>query len=142
MDAFEAISLPEPSSAASRKLFTVAQANRALVLVRRIVTDIVSNYDRLRQLHDTYQSLDQQGDLAGAENARVKYAAATDHLAALREELDEIGCELKDYEVGLVDFPSLRDGREILLCWKLGEEHIAHWHEVTTGFADRRPIEP
>ncbi len=141
MDAFEAISLPEPSSTTGRKLFTLAEANRALVLVRRIVSDIVTHYGRLRQLHDTYLQRDQEGDTAGAENARLEYAAATDHLSALREELEEIGCELKDYEVGLVDFPSLRDGREVLLCWKLGEARIAHWHEVTTGFSDRRPLE-
>lgn len=141
MDAFEAISLPEPSSILGKKLFTLTEANRSLVLVRRIVSDIVTNYTQLRTLHQNYQLLDEQGDMVAAEEARLRYVAVTDHLAELREELEDIGCELKDFEVGLVDFPALRDGREIFLCWKLGEEQIEYWHTVTSGYNGRRPIE-
>lgn len=140
MDAFEAISLPESSSVVGKKHFSVQEANCSLVLVRRIINDIVSHYRRLRELHETYQSLDQIGDMAQAEKTRQQYAASTDHLAELREELEEIGCILKDFEIGLVDFPSFHDGREVLLCWKLGEEHVEHWHELASGFADRQPI--
>jgi len=140
MDAFEAISLPEPSSILGKKLFTLTEANRSLVLVRRIVSDIVANYKQLRTLHQTYQLLDEQSDMPQAEEARLRYVAVTDHLAELREELEDIGCELKDFEVGLVDFPALRDGREMFLCWKLGEDKIEYWHTVTSGYNGRRPI--
>ena len=51
-----------------------------------------------------------------------------------------VGCELKDWESGLVDFPSRMDSREVCLCWKLGEEQITQWHEVYAGFAGREPI--
>jgi len=141
MDAFEAISLPEPSSIAGKKHFTLAEANRSLILVRRIVADIVDDYKQLRELHETYQALDEKGEATRAEEARQRYATVTDHLSGLREELEDIGCELKDFEVGLVDFPSLRDGREIFFCWKLGEDEVGHWHTVTSGFSDRQPIE-
>ena len=141
MDAFEAISLPEPSSIAGKKYFTLDEANRSLILVRRIVLDIVDHYRRLRALHETYQALDEKGDAARAEEARQHYVDITDHLSALREELEDIGCELKDFEAGLVDFPALRDGHEIFFCWKLGEDKIGHWHAVTSGFSGRRPIE-
>jgi hypothetical protein len=141
MDAFEAVSLPGSSTASGRRLFSPAEANRALVLVRRIVSDIARNYRRLRELHEKYQTLDQQGDLLEAEQTRQEYVAVTDHLAELREELEDIGCELKDFELGLVDFPSVWDGREVCLCWKLGEEKVSHWHETSAGYASRKPLD-
>ena len=55
--------------------------------------------------------------------------------------LETIGCVVKGFEVGLVDFYSLREDRPIFLCWKLGEERITHWHETDTGFAGRQPID-
>jgi hypothetical protein len=140
MDAFEAISLPEPSSAAGQRHFSTAEANRALVLVRRIVADIVRDYRNLCESHRRFQACDAKGNLAGAEEARRQYVHLTDRLSGLRDELEEIGCELKDYELGLVDFPSIREGRQVLLCWKLGEQSVEHWHEVDAGAAGRRPI--
>jgi hypothetical protein len=55
-------------------------------------------------------------------------------------ELLERGIVLRDLDRGLVDFPSLRDGREIFLCWQEGEDEVAFWHEVDAGFAGRRPL--
>lgn len=141
MDAFEAISAPEPSSVAGKKYFSLSEANRSLVLVRRIVRDVVDRYRRLRELHESYQSLDQIGDVAAADKTRQQYVVTTEHLAALREELEDIGCELKDLEIGLVDFPALRDQREVYLCWKLGEETVQYWHEVSGGFSERHPAD-
>lgn len=51
-----------------------------------------------------------------------------------------LGCEVKDPELGLIDFPSLRDGREVYLCWRLGEERIAYWHDLETGYLGRQPL--
>ncbi|MBX5452268.1 DUF2203 domain-containing protein [Thermogemmatispora sp.] len=56
-------------------------------------------------------------------------------------ELSEFGCELKDPDMGLVDFLSLRDGREVYLCWHLGEERIKYWHPLDAGFQGRRPLD-
>lgn len=137
MDAFEAISAPEPSSFAGKKYFSLSEASRSLILVTRIVRDVVERYRRLRELHKSYQSLDQIGDISAADKTRQQYVATTEHLAALREELEDIGCELKDFEIGLVDFPALRDQREVYLCWKLGEESVQYWHEVSGGFSER-----
>lgn len=141
MDAFEAISLPDSSSRLARKRFSVAEANRALMLVRRIVGDIVQEYARLRELHCTCRRSDGEDDHARAERVREQYAAVNDRLSELREELDEIGCELKDYAAGLVGFPARRQGRDVLLCWMLGEERVQHWREVDAAIDDRRPIE-
>src|SRR5579859_7660247 len=61
-------------------------------------------------------------------------------LRKLADELVSFGCELKDPDRGLIDFLSLRDGREIYLCWYLGEERINYWHYLHTGFAGRQPL--
>lgn len=66
------------------------------------------------------------------------------HVQGLRDALEELqtfGCELKDPETGLIDFLSLRDGQEVYLCWKLGEERIEFWHYLHTGFAGRQPLD-
>jgi len=65
------------------------------------------------------------------------------YVQAFREAVDEVhafGCELKDPDTGLIDFLSLRNGREVYLCWRLGEEQIAFWHDLHTGFAGRQPL--
>ena len=140
MDTFETASLTASSLLAGKRYFPVAEANRALILVRRIVSDIIRDYKRLRELHDTCRTLDDKGNLLGAKKARQRYVAIADHLSALTEELEKIGCELKDYRLGVVDFPARLEGREVLLCWKLGEEKVQNWHELNSGFASRQAI--
>jgi hypothetical protein len=61
----------------------------------------------------------------------------------LRADVERLAAEnvlLRDPETGLVDFPGERDGRRVFLCWRLGEERVAHWHEVESGFRGRRPL--
>ena len=140
MDAFEAVSAPTPSAVSGKRYFTPAEATRSLPLVRRIVNDIVAEYRRFRELHETCRTPDTRSKSNDAEAARQLYLALTDHLSDLKEELDKVGCDLKDYQIGLVDFPGLLDGREVCLCWKLGEEKVAFWHETDVGYSGRQPI--
>ena len=58
----------------------------------------------------------------------------------LLEQIKALGCEVKDIDRGLVDFPARREGKRIYLCWQLGEEKVAFWHDVRSGFADRQPL--
>src|SRR5262245_57129740 len=141
MDAFEAVSVPPPSIHSGKKYFTPAEATRSLALVSRIVNDIVREYLQFRALHETCRASDMRARGAEAEAARLQYVALTDHLSDLKEELEKIGCELKDCQIGLVDFPCVHLGREVSLCWKLGEERVAFWHEVDAGYGGRRPID-
>jgi hypothetical protein len=55
--------------------------------------------------------------------------------------IEAYGCIVKDIDLGLVDFPSMRDGRAIYLCWKAGETRITHWHGMEEGFAERKPLD-
>jgi hypothetical protein len=140
MDAFEAVSSTETTTQTAKKYFSLAEANRSLTLVRRIVEDVIREYRQLCELHAACRSADVVGHPGRAKSNRQRYAAIVDHLAGLSEELEKIGCELKDYRLGLVDFPARLRGREICLCWKAGEDSVQYWHEIDHGYAGRRPV--
>jgi hypothetical protein len=72
---------------------------------------------------------------------RARKDAAAVALKSAIEKIQEIGCELKDIEIGLIDFPTLYRGQEVYLCWKLGESGIGFWHHVQDGYRGRRPID-
>jgi hypothetical protein len=61
-------------------------------------------------------------------------------IAGCIQRLDRLGVLVKDLDRGLVDFPALRDGEEVLLCWQVGEDEVAHWHGLEEGFAGRKPL--
>lgn len=136
--------LPVARDADTVKYFTVASANRTLVLVERIVRDIVHAYAELMRMRTTRDDLSVDGAADSHELAELEavMVAKADALNALEQELRDIGCQLKDWSVGLVDFPAALENRTVLLCWKLGEDRVSHWHELHTGFSGRRPIGP
>jgi hypothetical protein len=69
------------------------------------------------------------------------YVKSLYELGKLTLEIDALGVQLKDYARGLIDFPAMRDGRVVLLCWQIGEgEEIEWWHDLETGFAGRQPL--
>jgi hypothetical protein len=71
----------------------------------------------------------------------VRYANLLTNFAEQMSELEDLGVQLKDFDRGLVDFPSLRDGRVVLLCWQLGEgDELEWWHDMDTGFGGRTPL--
>lgn len=125
------------------RFFTVEEANRTLPLVRRIVRDIVDGYPAFQRERASYRDVmltpgpELQERLESLTEAIDDYG---DRLRSLLAELDQVGCIVKDYQEGLVDFHSLYHGRPIFLCWKLDEERIESWHELDSGFAGREPI--
>jgi hypothetical protein len=123
-----------PSRAPKR--FTLDEANRTLPLVKRIVGDIVKTQQRVADL---------EADLSRAmPKAQPAIQSALDRAVerfqAYVGELARIGCQLKDHKTGLLDFLSRCQGRDVCLCWKLGEERIEYWHETTAGYAGRQPV--
>ena len=78
-----------------------------------------------------------EADLKGAQEGLEQAVTA---LNALGEQINALGCELKDIDQGLIDFRTEMDGREVYLCWKFGEDRIEWWHELDTGFAGRLPL--
>jgi len=124
----------------ARRTYTLAEAEAAL-------GQVVELLGRLRAaregLSDT-EAREALGEAApgngGGTPGRVVSEAFLELRSALYE-LQAMGVALRDLDRGLVDFPALRDGREIFLCWQEGEEEIGFWHDRDTGFAGRRPID-
>jgi hypothetical protein len=128
------------------KLFTLAEAERTLPLVRRVVADLIAEYPRWRAAVSRFELLTggaraDWGETGELVAARDEVTAAAAQINDYLKELEAIGCVFKGFDAGLVDFYSLRDDRPIFLCWKLGEPRIAHWHEVDAGFGGRQPID-
>src|SRR5688500_13689192 len=119
-----------------KRRYTLAEANRALPLVTRIVRDIVNAHERATQLQAKIEELSAAKDSAHVQG---QLDSALDRLQDYVDELAVLGIELKDYGTGLIDFPGRHEGRDVCLCWKLGEERVGHWHEVHAGFAGRQP---
>lgn len=123
------------------KSFTLGEANRTLPLVRRVVADIVDSYAQLQvRVQDYNRRLAERGEEPETEAVRREMQRDADRIDAFIGELHGLGCQFKGFEEGLVDFRGSYRGRPILLCWKLGEERIAWWHELEAGYAGRQPI--
>jgi hypothetical protein len=82
------------------------------------------------------------GHVAGDLNAaRDEFTDLAGELDDCLTRLDDLGVQVKDPDAGLVDFPSVREGEDVLLCWRLGEDEIRYWHHAAGGFAGRKPID-
>ena len=141
MEVFRPKTQTPPDVEMGRRYFTLDQADRALVLVRRILADVLDNYQRVL---DEQEMLDVHQRKGLTENARAtqgRIIRLVERLQSFSDELVEIGVEMKDWAAGIVDFPAWLDGREIQFCWQYGEEGILHWHEIDDGCAGRRPIQ-
>src|SRR3954466_3862697 len=128
------------------KLFTLAEAERTLPLVRRIVQDLTAEYPAWRAAVGRFEILTggaraDWGETQGLGGAREIVTAHAEQNNSHLQELEAVGCVFKGFEAGLVDFYSLREDRPIFLCWRLGEDRINHWHEIDTGFSGRQPID-
>jgi len=124
------------------KLFTVQEANALLPNVRTMLAKIQRAHRRLSQFREQAKKASEAAEQGGGGiESGVAYAAALTDLTVQLAELETLGVQLKDFERGLVDFPSLRDGRVVLLCWQLGEgDEVEWWHDVDAGFAGRTPL--
>jgi hypothetical protein len=124
------------------KLFTVEEANSLLPSVRLIVQSIQRAHRRLVSYEEAAQDAAEGAKLGGggiADGAR--YAQLMIKLSLGAGQLETLGVQLKDYSAGLIDFPSMRDGRVVLLCWKADEgNQLEWWHDVEAGFAGRQPL--
>lgn len=124
------------------KIFSLEEANSLLPEVRAIVRSIQKAHRGLLKFRKAVKDA-----AAGAENGGggmlggSRYATLLTDLSLRANELEIMGVQLKDYARGLIDFPSLRDGRVVLLCWQLGEgDSLEWWHDVEAGFAGRQPL--
>ena len=124
------------------KLFTIQEANALLPSVRIILAKIQRAHRKLSRFRNDAKKASEAAEQGGGGiEYGVVYAAVLTELTLQLSELEELGVQLKDFERGLIDFPSLRDGRVVLLCWQLGEgDELEWWHDVDAGFAGRTPL--
>jgi hypothetical protein len=128
------------------QLFTVDHANRTLPLVRRIVEDVVREHRRWQEaiveldLLVSGVRVDLPDPRATALEREIQSIARD--IDQCQNELESLGIQLKDRRIGLIDFPSEMDGRQVLLCWRLGEPSVQYWHDEQSGYAGRQPLSP
>ena len=124
------------------KIFTVQEANALLPEVRIIAGKIQRAHRKLARFRDDAKKAAEAAEQGGGGMANgVAYATVLTERTTQLAELEGLGVQLKDFERGLVDFPSLRDGKVVLLCWQLGEgDELEWWHDVDAGFAGRTPL--
>ena len=121
-----------------RRFFTVLEANELIPFLT----------ERLRQLHSIYQGLksnvkDHTPNLhdvivQGGIPVDTAYLHLVGRIQGITSEICSQGCQVKDLGSGLIDFPTVWEGREVYLCWKLGEQEVSFWHEVDAGFGGRQ----
>ena len=140
--------MPAMSRPKQKKTYTVAEANAMLPLLRVILRDITTLANDLRERYERLQRMQEHGgklDAAHQEEVQhlvEEFERGQEKMREYEQELEKLNVELKDYYTGLIDFRHLRDGREVYLCWRLGEDEVSHWHELDAGFSGRKRLEP
>jgi hypothetical protein len=129
----------------TKKYYTVAEANAALPLLRSILRDVTELAVSLQDRHQRLASLQSAGKIDQAHQEEIQQIVTEfendqERMKDYEEELRTLHVELKDYITGLVDFPCMMGNREALLCWRLGEPEVGHWHELDAGFAGRQKL--
>ncbi len=133
----------------AERTFTLDEAQSLLPVLQSLLRTAIDGKKLIETVDNEFQELAHRVFLSGglllniAQVARRK-AEREKTIQAVKDalaEIDATGVQVKDLDIGLLDFPCEVEGSIVLLCWKLGEEGIAHWHTPSEGFAGRKPID-
>lgn len=123
------------------KLFTVSEANSLIPEMRKKLMRLQSHYAWIAKMRDLAKAAAAASDRGGGMEGGSGYVRTLYRIGKITTEIHDAGIQLKDYGRGLVDFPAMREGRVVLLCWQLGEgDEIEWWHEIDAGFAGRQRL--
>jgi hypothetical protein len=127
------------------RYFTLEEARSTLPLVRVLLLEARAQKRRIDDLRlelaeSAAKSLGNGRVSHASESKRQELDELVQTLEATVQRVEATGCLVKDVEAGLADWPCIREGREVYLCWKLGEPDILHWHETQAGAAGRQPL--
>lgn len=133
----------------SSRTFTHDEAESLLPVLESLLRTAIAGKKLIQEVDAEFQALNHRILLNGGTNVDVVYYArrkgektrAEQSLRDAFAEIDSTGVQVKDLDIGLLDFPCEVEGQTILLCWKLGESAITHWHGTDEGFAGRKPID-
>ena len=123
------------------RYFTPYEANAVLDEIRALMEEVVRIRIEIQARQPELWPAIQRSVGNGGSAELSKLFVEFDRLDALVHRIQDTGVHIKDLNVGLMDFPALRQGREVYLCWRYGEERIEFWHELDTGFASRQVID-
>ena len=129
------------------RYFTREEAEALLPQIEPLLLDLQQRHAALLALRTELETLQERmrgnghGLHGQLERLRRQYTVAQEAANELIQQIHAFGCQLKDPTMGLIDFLALRDGREILLCWRLGETGIHWWHDLDAGFRGRQPLD-
>ncbi|WKZ39954.1 MAG: DUF2203 domain-containing protein [Anaerolineales bacterium] len=123
------------------KYYTPSEANEMLTVVRPMVGELMDIAERIRVHQPELWEMAEKAAGNGGSATLSKLLPDFDQFHKLMHRLNDLGVEIKDVTIGLIDFRALRDGREVYLCWKYDEGNIQFWHEIEAGFQGRQPIE-
>jgi hypothetical protein len=132
-----------------KKTFTLEQAQTLLPVLRSLLRRSIEGKKLIEQAEKEFQDLNHRILLSGGlfidvpkvAGRRAERDKATQSTKDALAEIEAIGVQVKDLDIGLLDFPCQVDDQIVLLCWKLGEEKIEYWHGVEEGFRGRKPID-
>lgn len=133
----------------SDRTFTLDEAQMLLPVLESLLRTAITGKELIQEVDEEFQELQQRIFLHGGMALNIVPLAkrkserekTLQRVKDAMAEIDATGVQVKDLDIGLLDFPCEVDGKTILLCWKLGEDSITHWHGVTEGFAGRKPID-
>jgi hypothetical protein len=129
------------------RFFDIDAANETLAEVAPLLAtladqraELIRLRDRTLAAHASAGGGPAEMDDAEAQRIRLRMQGIVDQMAAAVAQIDRLGITLRDIERGLIDFPALAGGRQVWLCWQLGEDAVEYWHELETGFGSRRTL--
>ena len=133
----------------SSRTFTLDEAQDLLPVLESLLRTSIDGKKVMESVDAEFQAVAHKVFLNGGMSLNVIHLArrkaerekAIQRVKDAMDEIDAIGVQVKDLDIGLLDFPCEVDGQTILLCWKLGEKAITHWHGVSEGFAGRKPVD-
>lgn len=123
------------------KFFTLQQANEALTIIRPLMDEVMQIRQRILANQPEIWSAVEKSAGNGGNPVLSRMVLEFEKFDALIHKIQDAGAQIKDINIGLLDFSAQKDGREVCLCWQHGEGDIAFWHEVDAGYAGRQPIE-
>jgi len=132
----------------SSRTFTLDEAQDLLPVLESLLRIAIDGKKVIESIESERQALAHRIFLNGGMSLNTVYQArrkaerdkAIQKVKDAMAEIDAIGVQVKDLDIGLLDFPCEVDGQIVLLCWKLGEKAITHWHGISEGFAGRKPV--
>ncbi len=123
------------------RYFTLQEANETLTTIHPWVAEMLEiRAEILSRQPEAWPAIEKSAG-NGGNPTLSKLVQAFDKLDRLMHRILDLGVLIKDINTGLLDFPALRDGRAVYLCWKFGEDRIEFWHEIDSGFTGREPID-